>query len=109
MKEAELRKHTTCSLCEKKILSNGGLPLFWRVTVERFGLDMSALQRQQGLSMLVGSPAVASVMGPNEDLAKPIQKPAVLTVCEKCGTHPTCAAHLSEMGNSEMQGVNHAI
>ena len=37
MKEKELRKHTTCSLCRGKIMA-GGIPLFYRVTIERFGV-----------------------------------------------------------------------
>jgi hypothetical protein len=37
LKESELRKHAVCSLCKKKILANG-LPFFWRVKIERFGL-----------------------------------------------------------------------
>lgn len=109
MKEAELRKHTACSFCGKKLLSNGGLPLFWRVTVERFGIDMMAVQRQHGLGMVIGSAAIASVMGPDEDLAKPMQEPATLTICEICATRHTCVAHLAELGNSDVQGVNHAI
>lgn len=83
MKEKELRELATCSACNKPI-GHTKLPLFWRVTVERFGLDHGALQRQQGLAMHMGNAALAAVMGPNEDLAKPVMEPVVLSLCETC-------------------------
>ncbi len=52
MKEKELRKHATCAMCGNKVLASG-LPLFWRVTVERFGVDLKAVSRQQGYSMML--------------------------------------------------------
>lgn len=90
MKERELRDHATCSLCREKILSPaaaGGLPLFWRVTVERFGVDLRAVERQQGLTMLLGGNAtIAAAMGPDEEMTQPLMEPLVLTICERCGT-----------------------
>lgn len=82
MKEAELRKHCVCDICRERILQSG-LPLFWRVTVERFGIDMQAVSRQHGLGMMIGAP-LAQIMGPDEDLAKPVMDTKVLTVCENC-------------------------
>lgn len=84
MKEKELREHSACDLCGKKILASG-LPLFWRVTVERFGVDTAACQRQHGLGLMLGAP-LASVMGPDEDLAAPVMEPKKITVCETCAT-----------------------
>jgi hypothetical protein len=94
MKEAELRKHATCSLCGCKVLA-AGLPLFWRVTVERFGVRLPAVKRQAGLEMMLGSVALAGVFSPGEDLATPVSDPAVLTVCEECCTKPICIAELA--------------
>jgi len=83
MKERELRQHATCSLCEEKI-GHTGLPLFWRVKIERFGIDMRAVQRQTGLAMMLGgNAAIAAAMGPDEDLAAVIDE-VTLTVCETC-------------------------
>lgn len=97
MKEPELRKHANCSICGKGIM-HAGLPLFYRVTVERFGIDIQATKRQQGLGMML-SPALAMVMGPDEDIAKPMMGPAIVTVCENCGTGANhCIAHLAELG-----------
>lgn len=83
MKEAELRKHLTCDLCNRKITATG-LPLFWRVKVERFGIDAQAVQRQHGLAMHLGSPVLASIMGTDPDMAKPVMDPVTLTLCEGC-------------------------
>lgn len=85
MNESELRKHATCALCRKKIL-HVGLPLFWRVTVERFGVDVRSMRRLDSLGTMLGSQALASVMGPDDTLAKPMMDPVVLAVCEDCAT-----------------------
>jgi len=82
MKEKELRKHATCSLCGKKI-GRTGLPMFWTVTAKRWDLDMDAIRRQQGLAMMLGHAGLAQAMGPDEDMAKMIYK-AEITVCEDC-------------------------
>lgn len=83
MKEAELRQHSTCALCREKV-GAAGVPLFWRVTVERFGIDLAAARRQDGLAAFLGSPVLANIMGDDADLAKPLMEPKALTVCEKC-------------------------
>lgn len=101
MKRAELLKHAKCTLCGRGI-GHAGLPLFWRVTVERFGVDIQAARRQDGLGAFLGSHALAAVMGPDEDLAKPLmEQPAVLTVCEPCGTQRGLpVAALAEIGSA---------
>lgn len=99
MKEAELRKHATCSLCGNKVMASG-MPLFWRVTVERFGIDMQAATRQQGLTMMLGSAGLAAVMGPDEDMAKPMMDAVTLTVCESCALDRHCVAALAEVGSN---------
>lgn len=98
MKEAELRKFATCAICREKILARG-VPLFYRVTVERFGVELAALNRQQGLTMLLGGSArIAAAMGPDEDLARPIMEPQTFAVCEHCSTRDRhCIASLAEV------------
>lgn len=83
MKERELREHSNCSICTKKLLHTG-VPLFWRVTIERFGIDLGAIQRQTGLAMMLGSASVAAAMGPDEDMAKLVMEPLELAVCDTC-------------------------
>lgn len=83
MKESELRKHAVCSLCNQKI-GHTGLPMFWRVKIERFALNAEALKRQQGLAMMLGgNAAIAGAMGPDEDMATLFDE-VTLTVCETC-------------------------
>lgn len=84
MKEKELRAHSTCSLCRKKI-GECGLPFFFRLKVERFGVNLNAVRRQTGLAMMMGGNAIlAQAMGPDEDMTMPLMDPLVLVVCEKC-------------------------
>ncbi len=98
MKQAELRNHTTCNKCRKPV-GHTRLPLFWRVTIERFGIDLSAVRRQDGLSALIGSSVIAAAMGPDEDLAVPVMDKLTLTICEECAcsTEPLCIAALAEL------------
>lgn len=98
MKERELRAHATCSMCRKKI-GESGVPLFYRVTLERFGVKLDAVRRQTGLEMMLnGHVAIAQAMGPDEDMAVPVMEKLVLVVCESCSTSvdPCCVAALAE-------------
>jgi hypothetical protein len=99
MKRAELLKHATCSLCNLPI-GKSGLPLFWKVTVERFGLDVPAIQRQDGMGQMMGGHhGLAAFMGPDEDMAKSVMDPAIATICETCATgKSTLVAILAEVG-----------
>ena len=99
MKERELRAHAVCSLCRKKI-GESGVPLFYRVTLERFGVKLDAVRRQTGLEMMLnGHVAIAQAMGPDEDMAVPVMEKVVLVVCESCSTslEPCCVARLAEL------------
>jgi len=83
MRERELREHTTCSICKRKI-GHTGLPLFWTARILRYGLKRDALMRQQGLTMFLGgSAALAMAMGPNEDMTETLED-IDLTLCEDC-------------------------
>lgn len=98
MKEIELRRHATCSMCRKKF-GECGSPLFYRITLERFGIRLNAVRRQIGLEMMLGGHvAIAQAMGPDEDMAVPVMEKLVLVVCESCSTslQPCCVASLAE-------------
>jgi hypothetical protein len=98
MKEQELREHTTCSLCRQKIGATG-IPLFYRVTVERFGVKLDAVRRQAGLEMMLGGHVrIAQAMGPDEEMTMPMMDPLVLVVCETCSaSQALCVAQLAEV------------
>ena len=95
MKEKELREIAKCAFCGKKF-GESRLPLFWRVRVQRYGLKVDAIQRQQGLTMLLGGHAqLAQVMGTDADMAEKISENEI-TVCESCCTARTCVGELAE-------------
>lgn len=85
MKEDELRTHAKCSIC-KKLIGHTGLPLFWTVKIERHGIKMDVVRRQDGLTaMLGGNAQLAHVMGTDEEMTMPLlDAPIELTVCEEC-------------------------
>ena len=93
MKLSDIKK---CAKCGKGVMHTG-LPLFWRVTIERFGIDKAACDRRHGLETFFGGGHVgarlAGVMGPDEDIAKPIVDAKVLILCEDCAMvdHPVAA------------------
>ena len=95
MKEEELRKFAVCGHCHRK-LGESRLPLFWVVTIERFGLDLKAMERQQGLGMMLGHGGLAQVMGPNEDLAIPMMDKVRVSICDPCSTENVMLAALVE-------------
>ena len=73
-----------CACCGKGLAATG-LPLFYRLTIERFGLDGRAIQRQAGLEAMMGGNAlIAAAMGPDEDLAVNLAGPRTVLVCETC-------------------------
>ena len=100
MKEEELRGIATCKLGGEKI-GKAGVPMFWRVKLERYMLNIDALKRQQGLGMMLGGHgALAMVMGVNEDMAETFSS-VEITVCETCCTESTCIAALAEDDETE--------
>jgi len=103
MKEEELRENINCGLCNQPFAA-AGLPIFHRVTIETYCLDVNAIKRQDGLAAIVGSSVIASVMGPNEDLAKELHEPLKITVCSTCSIEERhCIAQLSEIANRETE------
>jgi len=83
VKEDKLREVSECNICHNQIGSTG-IPLFWRIRCERYGLKAEAIKRQQGLGMMI-SPELAMIMGPNEDMADKISSREI-TVCENCAS-----------------------
>jgi hypothetical protein len=88
-----------CAKCGKGVMHTG-LPLFWRVTIERYGIDANAVRRQVGLEMMLGSPALAAVMGPDETMAKPVMDDVILILCENCAMEDYPVAALAELVKS---------
>ena len=83
MKEKELRSKSTCAVCGHKILVCG-VPMFYTLELRRHALNMPAINRKAGLEMMLNSPALASIMGPDEDMTSEVIPPVTITVCEAC-------------------------
>lgn len=101
MKERKLRQHQTCSACHQPI-GHTGLPLFTVAKVERHGIKMDAVKRQDGLAALLGGNAfLAGVMGPDEDMTQLLDSFTV-TLCETCVVEtPVC--RLFGIGEEQQQ------
>jgi hypothetical protein len=70
--------------------------MFWRVTIERHFVDLQAVQRQDALALMLGSPSIARVMGPDEDMTRRAMDPVTITLCEDCSTDKIRIARLAE-------------
>lgn len=81
-----------CLLCGEGMMHNQWNPTFFRVTLERYVVDMQAVHRQAGFEQFIGSSpnpsphavAIANVMGPDEDLAKALGPIPIFNICGDC-------------------------
>lgn len=81
MKERELREHAECNYCGRKV----GVcrsPWFQVIEVKTFAIELSAIQRQTGLAMML-NPMLAMHMGPDEDMATVVDTEKT-TMCFEC-------------------------
>lgn len=102
MKELQLRQHTTCDVCNRKVAATG-FPIFWTVTVDRWVVDVNACRRQDGLAALLGNTQLAQVMSPDETLAKQLLVPTTLTVCDACAIDQSLL--MAALAKDEMQAI----
>lgn len=65
MKQTDLQP---CAGCGKGVM-HAGSPVFYRATISPMVVNLQAVRRQHGLETMLGSPALAHVMGSQEDLA----------------------------------------
>ena len=100
LKERDLRIYATCGHCRRKI-GETKLPFFYLVTLERHGIDMQAVQRQQGLGMLLGgNGALAMVMGQDADMTVPLMGRATVMICEECSAKDLWVAQIAELADA---------
>jgi hypothetical protein len=72
-----------CAFCGKGV-GNGNNICCLRVKVTRLMINVGAVQRQTGLEMMLGSPALAAVMGTDEDVLKPLGDEVDALICDNC-------------------------
>lgn len=96
MKEKELRELCTCAICNRKIGETKN-PCFFKVTLERHMLNLRAIQRQQGLAMMLGgNAAIAAVMGPDDEMTDVVYPAKTIMVCDGCATKDIMLWQLAE-------------
>lgn len=74
--------------------------MFFVISIERFMVIPGAVQRQAGLEMFLGSPKLASIMGPDSDLAKKIHEQLKIFICDDCSLK-NCVAEIDELVSKE--------
>lgn len=80
LKQREIQK---CALCLQGV--GAGHIDFFVVDVRRYVINHGAVQRQHGLEQFMGAAApLASIMGPDEDMAKQISERSNLWICAEC-------------------------
>jgi hypothetical protein len=73
-----------CPVCGKGLM-HSGVPLVWKFTIQRIGIDGRKIQQERGLEMMLGgSAALASAFSPNIDFGVKLDDPKTLIVCEPC-------------------------
>lgn len=72
-----------CDICARGLMENRAIT-FFRVTFERMFIDLDAVRGVSGLSQILGSQRLASVMAPNDKIAVPICPGDELIVCDHC-------------------------
>lgn len=73
-----------CVMCGEGVAHSNQIQ-FYRVTIESHVLDARAIQRETGLEMMLGHPAVAAVLSPDSHFSATLidGNPTVL-VCQEC-------------------------
>ena len=72
-----------CAICSKGLMHNG-MPLVWRITATRIGIDRTAVQRQHGMEQFFqGHVGIANVFDGNADYGKPVSVSQFM-LCEDC-------------------------
>lgn len=106
------REHVrACALCGNGLAARG-IPLFYRLRVETFALDPSAISRSSGLEQVMGGGRVgallAHVMGPNEPLARRLAPTFEALVCQPCVMEAAVVPRLVEKDSAESAELERA-
>jgi hypothetical protein len=68
---------------------HAGHPIFLRISVDRLGIGVEAVQRAHGMELMLGGNALlANIMGLDEDLAKMIDDRHDMLICGTCAREP---------------------
>ena len=89
MKANELQP---CAICTKGVM-HAGMPLFWRVSLQRMAVDLEASRQLVGMETFFGNVALARVFT-DPDIASPFGEPRTILVCEQCAGESTSVYQL---------------
>ncbi len=94
------RDFKPCAVCGRGV-AHAGVPLFYRVTVQAMGIDGKAVQRRHGLELVFGGgqpgAVLADVMGPDENIAVPMEEPNQMLICQPCALESRPLLMLAEV------------
>jgi hypothetical protein len=89
-----------CALCGKGVMHTQ-MPLFYRVRIERMGIDLDEVRRTDAMEKFFGGHVRIARAFQDPVLATPIGEAAHALVCEKCATQPHWLAELAERASSK--------
>lgn len=84
-----------CVFCGRGICAGGQIACT-RIRVTRLCTDPGAVRRQHGLELMIGSPAIAHAMGPQEEMLKAVGEECSVLVCDRCSMD-RCVFELHEI------------
>lgn len=81
------RQIQRCCHCHKGVCEGGQL-MSMRIRMTRLVANLGAIRQLAGLEIVL-NPYLASVMGPDEELLKPLAEEVELFVCDRCALSMT--------------------
>lgn len=92
MKAADFKP---CVMCGKGVMHTG-IPLFYRVKVERFGILANEVQRTHAMEQFMGGHVAIARVFHDPELTQSVMPEISGLVCESCSVRPTMLAGLVE-------------
>lgn len=84
MRLSEIQK---CAVCGQG-LAKSNVATYYRLDLAVEMLDYRAIQRAQGLEMLIGNAAIARAMGQDEKIGVEVARSKQVYICFDCGCKP---------------------
>lgn len=95
MKQSDIKQ---CVGCGEGVMHDNQMT-FYTVKITQWVVDLGAVQRQHGMEQMMGqAAALAQVMGPNEDIAKPLEAEKDVWVCGWCANTERMADIIDKAG-----------
>ena len=98
LKQRDIKK---CAVCDNGVMHNQMMS-FYKVQISRFIVDLNAVRRQHGLEAYFHQmPALAGIMGPDEDMSLPIGKGIEFIMCEHFAAQNTVSGTIERIDNDK--------